>query len=65
VENSNFTLGAEIPFEMDFDAIVTFFPNVTQAPSSSDLFRVMQADGTADYETYITDYVWKSEPMGG
>jgi hypothetical protein len=49
---------------MDFDAIVTFFPNVTQAPTPSDLFRVMQAEGTDDYEDYIRDYVWKSEPVG-
>jgi hypothetical protein len=64
VNDSNFTLGADLPFRMDFDAIVTFFPNVTQAPTASDLFEVMQADGTSAYEDYISNNVWKSEPLG-
>ena len=63
VVDTNFTLGEEIPFRMDFDAIATFFPNATQVPTASDLFQVMVADNMK-YQTYISEYVWKSEPLG-
>lgn len=46
-----------LPFKMDFDALVSFHPNITQAPTQNDLFRVMQATED-DYADYIKNYVW-------
>lgn len=44
-------------FTMDFDALVSFHPNITQAPTQNELFQVMQARED-DYADYIRNYVW-------
>ena len=53
----------DLPFQMDFDAVVTFGPNVETQPTPRDVFVVMEAS-EALYQTYITDYVWESAPDG-
>ena len=47
------------PVFIDFDANV-FFLDDTTIPPAADLLRVMQVG--QDYEIYIMDYVWMSEP---
>ena len=51
------------PFNMDFDAVVTFTDAVSPTPSLTDVFNVMTAT-EATYQQYIQNYVWNSQPQG-
>lgn len=59
VEDS-FNAGNDLPIRIDFDANA-FFTDGTDIPSAQDVFAVLEG---ADYQNYITNYVWNSEPVG-
>lgn len=50
-----------LPVILDFDASVVFSADSNGSPTAAQVFAVMEA---ANYESYITGYVWASTPVG-
>lgn len=48
---------------MDFDAVVTFGPNIEMEQTPRDVFLVMEANQEL-YQRYITEFVWNAAPEG-
>lgn len=60
VKNSTYDAEAMMPVMINFDAQIGFAEGST-SPSLVDLFRLME---DADYQDYITNYVWVAQPEG-
>ena len=63
VNESSNDFARDLPFQMDFDALVTFGPNIEMEQTPRDVFNVMEADQPL-YQRYITEFVWNSAPAG-
>jgi hypothetical protein len=60
VNDATYNETSETPITVDFDAIVNFLPTAAALPGVRDFLMDMEA---ADYEDYIQNYVWNSEPF--
>lgn len=57
--SSDFNAGNNLPIKIDFDANAFFTGE--NAPTPAEVFAVLEG---ADYQNYITNYVWMSQPQG-
>ena len=60
MKNSTYTAEAELPVVLNFDSNIVFAPG-TAIPARDAVLRLMEG---ADYESYIMNYVWMSDPEG-
>ncbi|CAB9513377.1 expressed unknown protein [Seminavis robusta] len=60
VPPAEFNAGNNLPVLINFDANA-FFQTGTTVPSAAEVFAVLEG---ANYQDYITMYVWNSEPVG-
>ena len=63
--DETFNAAANLPVILDFDAQVSFSTSDANSPSEAEVFELMEdLTGVFDYEFYIMNYVWSSEPEG-